>query len=104
MFSELSTAMATCTINAKSKQVSSNVYFGSIIYFFFFFSYFKQLVHDFKSRWTDRLSQLETPSSADNSQLVPIATRLTDVSQQMNKQNVQIQQQLTALANRLQAI
>ena len=65
---------------------------------------FEQLINDFENRWTDRLSKMENHPSADHSQLTPIATRLTNVCQQMNQQNVQIQQQLNALVNRLQTI
>jgi hypothetical protein len=51
-----------------------------------------------------RLSKLQTPKPVDVPQLLPVITDLTNVCQQLNKQNVQMQQQLSTIANRLQTM
>ena len=61
-------------------------------------------MNDFENRWMTRLSKLQTSKPADVSQLLPVANDLTNVCQQLNKQNVHMQQQLNTIANRLQTV
>jgi hypothetical protein len=71
---------------------------------FSYFSNFESLINDFENRWMTRLSKLQTPKPVDVPQLLPVITDLTNVCQQLNKQNLQMQQQLTTIANRIQTI
>jgi hypothetical protein len=69
---------------------------------FFRFSNFESLINGFENRWTARLEKLKTPKTADVSVVLPVANDLTMVCQQLNQQNLQMQQQLSQIANRIQ--
>jgi hypothetical protein len=60
------------------------------------------LINGFENRWTARLEKLKTPKTADFSVVLPVVNDLTTVCQQLNEQNLQMQQQLSQIANRIQ--
>lgn len=60
------------------------------------------MINEFENRWTTRLSKVQIPKSVDVPQLLPVINDLTNVCQQLNKQNVQMQQQLSTITNRMQ--
>ncbi|CAF0717863.1 unnamed protein product [Adineta steineri] len=65
----------------------------------------ESMINAFENKWNARLSSLTAPSkNANVDQLVPIFKELTTVCQQFNQQNVQIQQQLGTVVNRIRDV
>ncbi len=62
------------------------------------------MINEFENRWNTRLSQLNIPKNSNPPQLLPIVNDLTTVCQQLNQQNLQMQQQLNTITNRLQTM
>ncbi len=59
------------------------------------------MIKDFENKWNTRLSQLNTPKTANVIPLTPVVNDLTNVCQQLNQQNVRMQQQLSTITNRI---
>ncbi|UJR35110.1 hypothetical protein I4U23_027881 [Adineta vaga] len=72
----------------------------------------QSMMNAFENKWNAQLSSLNTSSTSSSSsannnnidKLVPIVKELTTVCQQFNQQNVQIQQQLNGVVNRVRDV
>jgi hypothetical protein len=92
---------ASSTINRRTKYVSIRKK-NEFIFIFFYFRNFEHLIKDFENKWNTCLSQLNTPKTTNVIPLTPVVNDLTNVCQQLNQQNVQMQQQLSTITNRIQ--
>jgi hypothetical protein len=90
---------ASSTINRRTKYVSIRK--KNEFIFIFYFRNFEHLIKDFENKWNTRLSQLNTPKTANVIPLTPVVNDLTNVCQQLNQQNVRMQQQLSTITNRI---
>ncbi|CAF3377128.1 unnamed protein product [Rotaria sp. Silwood1] len=64
---------------------------------------FETLINEFQNKWNTHLSKLQTVQKKSNAkQLLPVINDLTTVCNYLKEKNVQMQNQLNTITNRIQ--